>query len=180
MNSFNTERIFCCSSIILIKNRYFIFLCVSISKCHNPLSLKVLLKYMKRCKRTKNHLPTISAHNITCSFHISILFPGQEKFGLFKTGVSPRESSSPRRILNWTFWMPSPCKSWRASCRSPTILAIIRERASSTSALILQRRSGQRFHRLCWMEPQHFPISWILADHVFELVLLVPLRLPQS
>ena len=93
MNSFNTERIFCCSSINLIKNRCFIFLCVSINKCHNPLSLKVLLKYIKRCERAENHLQTISAHNIMCYFHISIIFPAgldtkkQLQFGLFKTGV---------------------------------------------------------------------------------------------
>ena len=69
MKSFYTERIFCCSSLILIKNRCFIFLCVSINKCHNPLSLKVLLKYMKRCKRTNNHLQTISAHVLFSHFH---------------------------------------------------------------------------------------------------------------
>ena len=62
-----------------IKNRCFIFLCVSINRRYNPLSLdltlKVLLRYRKRCKRTKNHLQTISAHNIMCYFYISILFP---------------------------------------------------------------------------------------------------------
>ena len=143
MKSFYTERIFCCSSLILIKNRCFIFLCVSINKCHNPLSLKVLLKYIKRCERAENHLQTISAHNIMCYFHISILFPAgldtkkQLQFGYSKLGLG--ESSSLR-----TFWMPSPCRSWRAPCRSPTTVASIRERASVTrsSVSILQRRSG--------------------------------------
>ena len=39
MNSFNTERIFCCFSMFLIKTRCFIFLCVSINKRQNPLLL---------------------------------------------------------------------------------------------------------------------------------------------
>ena len=39
MNSINTERIFCCFSMFLIKTRCFIFLCVSINKRQNPLLL---------------------------------------------------------------------------------------------------------------------------------------------
>ena len=91
---------------------------------------------------------------------------------LFKTWVySQRESSSPRRILNWTFWMSPPCGSWRASCRSPTTCASIRERASITSGSILLRRSGERFHRVRRAEPHHLPISWIPPNHVDELLL---------
>ena len=95
-----------------IKNRCFIFLCVSINRRYNPLSLdltlKVLLRYRKRCKRTKNHLQTISAHNIvlfshfhsfsrrdgyksSCNFVYSKLGSVQEnhlKRGAFWTGLS--------------------------------------------------------------------------------------------
>ena len=130
MKSFNAERIFCCSSIILIKNRCFIFLCVSINKCHNPLSLKVLLKYMKRCKRTNNHLQTISAHVLFSNLHSFSCRDGLDtkelQFGFVKTGVSPRESSLTRRI----FWFSSPCRSWRAPYRCRTTLASIRKRLS--------------------------------------------------
>ena len=181
MKSFNTERIFCCSSIILIKNRCFIFLCVSINKCHNPLSLKVLLKYMKRCKRTNNHLQTISAHVLFSHFHSFSRRDGLDTkafgFGFVKTGVSPRESSSTGRILKR---LSSPCRSWRAPCRSPTTLASIRERLSPREPVWLLARS-------CWGDPgtdftdsveQNLNIFRSLKS-CFEL-LLVPLRLPQS
>ena len=76
MSYFITERIFCCSSMILIKNRCFIFLYVSIKKRHKPLSLHTesLIEIFEEVQMNKKPHQPISAHNI-CYLRISILFP---------------------------------------------------------------------------------------------------------
>ena len=86
-----TERIFCYSSIILIKNRCFIFLWVSIKKRHNPLSLHTesLIEIFEEVQmNNKPHQP-ISAHNI-CYLHISILFPAVAIWFIQNWGQSKR------------------------------------------------------------------------------------------
>ena len=93
MSYFITERIFCCSSIILIKNRCFIFLWVSIKKRHNPLSLHTesLIEIFEEVQMKKEP-PTIKrSPPIICViftfpfFFLQGWIQKQLRFSLFKT-----------------------------------------------------------------------------------------------